>query len=281
MPTPSVTNPDGSVKRARLVGMKLVFVGLGKMGRSILEGVLAAEFLSPDTIGVIERDPELTRELGALYGVVPLADGDLASAERVLVAVQPKQFPEVAERIAHPHLGYVSIMAGVSTAVLARKLGTRRVVRAMPNLAATIRKSTTALTAPREAQEAGDLDFAVHLFKTVGDAYTLPERLFDAFTGMAASAPAYLAVVAEALADGGVKMGIARSEALSFAADVLVATGELMRLKHPAVIKDEVASPGGTTIHGLAALEEGRVRHALVQAVEAATRRGHELGEEE
>lgn len=261
--------------------MKLVFVGLGKMGRSILEGVLAAEFLSPEQIGVIDRGPERTRELAALYGIAPLENGDLARAERVLIAVQPKQFPEIAERIAHPQVGYLSIMAGVSTAVLARRLGTRRVVRAMPNLAATIRKSTTALTAPKEAQEVGDLEFAVRLFKTVGDAYPLPERLFDAFTGMAASAPAYLAIVAEALADGGVKMGIPRSEALSFAADVLVATGELMRLKHPAVIKDEVASPGGTTIHGVAALEEGRVRHALVRAVEVATRRGHELGEEE
>jgi len=281
MPTSSVTNADGSVKRARLGGMKLVFVGLGKMGRSILEGVLAAEYLSPEAVGVIDRDPERTRELAALYGIAPLENGDLAAAERALIAVQPKQFPDLAERIAHPNLGYLSIMAGVSTAVLSRKLGTRRVVRAMPNLAATIRKSTTALTAPKEAREAGDLDFALGLFKTVGDAYLLPERLFDAFTGMAASAPAYLAVVAEALADGGVKMGIARAEALSFAADVLVATGELMRLKHPAVIKDEVASPGGTTIHGVAALEEGRVRHALVRAVEAATQRGHELGEEE
>jgi pyrroline-5-carboxylate reductase len=261
--------------------MKLVFVGLGKMGRSILEGVLAAEFLAPDELGVLERDPEHTRELAALYGIAPVRVDDLAHAERVLLAVQPKQFPEVADRIAHPNVGYLSIMAGVSTAVLSRKLGTRRVVRAMPNLAATIRKSATALTAPKEAREAGDLAFALGLFKTVGDAYQLPERLFDAFTGMAASAPAYLAIVAEALADGGVKMGLARADALAFAADVLVATGELMRLKHPAVIKDEVASPGGTTIHGVAALEEGRVRHALVRAVEAATRRGHELGEEE
>ncbi len=281
MPNSSVTKAVRSVKRARLEGMKLAFVGLGKMGRSILEGLLAAEFLPPEAVGVVDRDLERTRELAALYGVTPLDYDDLGEAERVLIAVQPKQFPAVAERIAHPQVGYLSIMAGVSTAVLARKLGTRRVVRAMPNLAATIRKSTTALTAPREAVEVGDLEFARGLFKTVGDAYELPERLFDAFTAMAASAPAYLAVVAEALADGGVKMGIARADALAFAADVLVATGELMRLKHPAVIKDEVASPGGTTIYGVAAIEEGRVRHALIEAVVAATQRGRELGEEE
>jgi len=259
--------------------MELAFVGLGKMGRSILEGVLAAEFLSPQEIGIVERDAAYTRELAEVYGVEPLTHAEIARAGRVLVAVQPKQFPSLAEYLAYPGVGYVSIMAGVTTQQLAESLGTRRVVRAMPNLAATIRKSTTALTGPREAREAGDLDFATGLFKTVGDAYELPERLFDAFTGMAASAPAYIALVAEALADGGVKMGISRKDALNFAADVLIATGELMRFKHPAVIKDEVASPGGTTIHGLAALEEAGVRSALYHAVEEATKRGRELGE--
>ncbi|WP_457630852.1 pyrroline-5-carboxylate reductase [Oceanithermus sp.] len=261
--------------------MELVFVGLGKMGRSILEGVLAAEFLPPQQIAIVERDPAYTAELAEIYGVNPLTHGDIAAARRVLIALQPKQFPAVAGSISYPNVGYLSIMAGVSTARLAESLGTRRVVRAMPNLAATIRKSTTALTAPREAQEAGDLEFATGLFKTVGDAYQLPERLFDAFTGMAASAPAYIALVAEALADGGVKMGISRKDALAFAADVLIATGELMRFKHPAVIKDEVASPGGTTIHGLAALEEAGVRSALYRAVEEATKRGRALGEKE
>ncbi len=251
------------------------------MGRSILEGVLSAEFAAPSDIGVVERDEKTTNEAAAIYGVEPLRYENLSNAKRVLIALQPKQFPAIAEKLAHPSVGYISIMAGVSTSVLARNLGTRRVVRAMPNIAATIRKSTTALTAPKEGVEAGDLDYAMALFKTVGDAYRLPERLFDAFTAMAASAPAYVALVAEALADGGVHMGIPRKEALSFAADVLIATGELMRLKHPAVIKDEVASPGGTTIYGLAEIEKGAVRSAFYAAVESATRRGRELGEEE
>ncbi|AEB11929.1 pyrroline-5-carboxylate reductase [Marinithermus hydrothermalis] len=261
--------------------MKLAFVGVGKMGRSLLEALLAAEFLPPESVGVLMRTPERTREVAARYGVVPLRLEELERAERVLIAVQPKDFTHLAPKIAHPNTGYLSIMAGVPTAVLARRLGTRRVVRAMPNLAATIRKSATALTAPREALEAGDLEFAFALFRTAGDVYELPEHLFDAFTGMTASAPAYFAIVAEALADGGVRMGIPRAQALAMAADVLVATGELLRLKHPAVLKDEVSSPGGTTIHGVAALERRGVRAAFIEAVEAATARGHALGEEE
>ena len=115
----------------------------------------------------------------------------------------------------------------------------------------------------------------------MGDVYDLPERLFNAFTGMSASAPAYIALVAEALADGGVKQGIPRAQALKLAADVLVSTGELLRRKHPAVVKEEVASPGGTTIYGLAALEARSLRAALIEAVEAATERGFALGEDE
>lgn len=260
--------------------MKLALVGVGKMGKSILEGILRSGFLDRSQIGVLDT-PERTLEMAQAFEVRGLGFPELREAERVLLSVQPRDFPSLAGSITHPNTGYLSIMAGVSTVQLSQRLGTRRVVRAMPNLAATIGKSSTAVTGPRDADEAGDLQFARSMFATVGDVYDLPERLFDAFTGMSASAPAYIAVVAEALADGGVKQGIPRMQALKLAADVLISTGELLRLKHPAVLKDEVSSPGGTTIHGLAALETHSIRAALMEAVEAATRRGHELGREE
>jgi pyrroline-5-carboxylate reductase len=260
--------------------MKLALVGVGKMGKSILEGILRSGFLDRSQIGVLDT-PERTQEVAQALEVRGLSLPELREAERVLLSVQPRDFAGLAPSITHPNTGYLSIMAGVSTLQLSQRLGTRRVVRAMPNLAATIGKSSTAITGPRDADEAGDLQFARSMFATVGDVYDLPERLFDAFTGMSASAPAYIAVVAEALADGGVKQGIPRMQALKLAADVLISTGELLRFKHPAVLKDEVSSPGGTTIHGLAALETHSVRAALMEAVEAATRRGHELGREE
>ncbi|GGM94122.1 pyrroline-5-carboxylate reductase [Thermus composti] len=261
--------------------MKLVFLGLGKMGRSILKGALERGVLRPEEVGVVGRSLERARELAQPFGVRPLVLEDLARAERVLIAVQPRDFPHLAPEVARPHLGYISIMAGVSTAVLARRLDNRRVVRAMPNVAAAIGESSTALTALPEAKEAGDLAFAQSLFATVGDVYEIPEHLFDPFTAMSASAPAYLALVAEALADAGVKMGMPRALALRLAAEALAATGELLKTKHPAQLKDEVASPGGTTIHGLHALEARALRAAFYEAVEAATRRGRELGEVE
>ncbi|AEV16586.1 Pyrroline-5-carboxylate reductase [Thermus sp. CCB_US3_UF1] len=258
-----------------------MFLGLGKMGRSILKGALGRGFLRPEEVGVVGRTPERTRELAQAFGIRPLAWKDLPEAERILLAVQPRDFPHLAPDAAFPGVGYISIMAGVSTAVLARRLDNRRVVRAMPNVAAAIGESSTALTALREARQAGDLEFARALFATVGDVYEIPEHLFDPFTAMSASAPAYLAVVAEALADAGVKMGMPRALALRLAAEALAATGELLKDRHPGQLKDEVASPGGTTIHGLHALEARALRAAFYEAVEAATRRGHELGEVE
>lgn len=260
--------------------MKLAIVGVGKMGRSILEGVLKQGMLTAADIGVLDQ-PRYTQKIASEYGVAALEMPQLRQSERILLSVKPQDFAALAPQITHPNVGYLSIMAGVSTAVLARRLGTRRVVRVMPNLGATIGKSSTAITGPREAEEAGDLEFARALFSTVGDVYDFPERLFDAFTGMSASAPAYVALLAEALADGGVRQGIPRAQALQLAADVLIATGELLRQKHPAVLKDEVSSPGGTTIYGLGALEARGVRAALIEAVEAATQRGHALGQDE
>lgn len=260
--------------------MKLAIVGVGKMGKSILEGVLTRGMLTTEEIGILDQ-PNYTQQVANQYGVRPLELNQLRQAERILIATKPQDFSALSGQIAHPNIGYISIMAGVSTGVLSRRLGTRRVVRVMPNLGATIGKSSTAIAGPREAVEADDLEFARTLFSTVGDVYDLPEKLFDAFTGMAGSGPAYAAVLAEALADGGVKQGIPRGQAMQLAAEVLVATGELLRKKHPAVLKDEVSSPAGTTIYGLAALEARGMRAAIIEAVEAATKRGHELGSDE
>ena len=131
------------------------------------------------------------------------------------------------------------------------------------------------------AQAQGDLAFAERLFRAVGDTYDIPEPLFDTFTGMSASGLAYAAVFAEALADGGVRMGLPRATANELARKLLVSSGELLAQRaHPAILKDEVCSPGGTTIAGIRALEGGNFRRSVIDAVEAATRRGHELGEE-
>ncbi|MFC6591189.1 pyrroline-5-carboxylate reductase [Deinococcus lacus] len=259
--------------------MKLAIIGTGKLGSALLEGMTARGVLDPSDIGLLSRNVARTQDLASRYGARLLVPEDLRAAERILICVQPRNFSEIAPWAAQEHAGYISTMAGVPTGALMRRLGTKRVVRAMPSLAATIGRSQTALTSSREAYDTGDLAFAGQLFGAVGDTYDIPEHLFDTFTGMCASGPAYAAVFAEALADGAVRMGMPRAVATELAAKMLVSSGELMQLRaHPALLKDEVCSPGGTTIAGLQALEASGVRSGIIEAVVAATRRGRELG---
>ncbi|MFC4425734.1 pyrroline-5-carboxylate reductase [Deinococcus navajonensis] len=262
--------------------MKLAIVGVGKLGLALLEGVTSRGVLPASEIGLLDSNSRRLEEVAATSGAQVLTPAGLAGAQRIVISLQPRVFPEVSEWLAQENAGYISTMAGVNVATLARRLGTKRVVRVMPNLAATIGLSQTAITGPREASDAGDLAFAHSLFGAVGDVYDLPEHLFNVFTGMSASGPAYAAVVAEALADGGVRMGLPRALANELAAKLLVSSGELLqRRAHPGLLKDEVSSPGGTTIAGLLALETAGVRGGLMQAVEAATRRSTELGRDQ
>lgn len=262
--------------------MKLAIVGVGKLGLSLLEGLLRRGVLPAQEIGVLDANTARIGPIAERHGVRVITPAELGRASRIAICLQPRVFPGSIDWLAQPNVGYLSTMAGVSTATLMRRLGTKRVVRAMPNLAATIGRAQTAICGPREAQDAGDLDFARNLFGAVGDVYELPEHLFNTFTGMSASGPAYAAVFAEALADGGVRMGLARPLAQELAAKLLIASGELLLSRaHPAMLKDEVASPGGTTIAGLEALERGGLRAALIEAVVAATRRGAELGSDQ
>lgn len=262
--------------------MELAIVGVGKLGLALLEGVTARGVIPAHEIGLLDANVARAEALAQKVGARVIRQPDLGQARRVLVSLQPRVFPEVTEWLAQENTGYISTMAGVSVNTLVRRLGTRRVVRVMPNLAATIGYSQTAITGPKEAQDAGDLDFAHKLFGAVGDVYDLPEHLFNAFTGMSASGPGYMAVVAEALSDGAVRMGIPRPLAHELAAKLMVASGQLLQQRaHPAMLKDEVASPGGTTIAGLEAMEAAGVRGAIMKGVIAATKRGTELGKDQ
>jgi len=153
------------------------------------------------------------------------------------------------------------------------------VVRVMPNTPALALEGMSALARGRHATPQ-DLDTARRLFEAVGKAVVVDEALMDAVTGLSGSGPAYVFLIVEALADGGVKMGLPRDVALALAAQTVKGAAQLVldTGKHPGELKDMVASPGGTTIAGLHALEQGAVRAALVNAVEAATRRSQELG---
>jgi pyrroline-5-carboxylate reductase len=256
--------------------MKLVVVGAGRMGGAVLEGAVRAGFLTPPDLGIYHPDEARRHELAERYGAAPLDDEGVHGAERILLAVKPQAFEAVAPLVASRHGSFLSLMAGVTVSTLVTRLGSPRVVRAMPNLGVRVAASATALAWGPETPE-GDRAFARSLFAAVGTAYELPEGLLDAFTGLSGSGPAFAAVVAEALADGGVRVGFSRDVARDLARQVLLATARLLESQGPAELKDEVASPGGTAIAGLRALERHRIRYAVIDAIEAATERAHEL----
>ncbi len=260
--------------------MKLAIVGAGKMGGAVLTGALRAGVLDAAEIGVYHPDDQRRDELAASYGVTPLDDDGVHRAERVLIGVKPQAFERVAPLIARRSGCYLSIMAGVPADAIARRVGSRRVVRAMPNLGARVRQSATALAALPDVT-APDLAFAEDLFGAVGRVHRIPESQFDAFTGLAGSGPAFAAVIAEALADGGVRAGFGRETARELAREVLAATARLLENAGPAELKDEVASAGGTAIAGVRALERHGARYAVMRAVEEAALRAGELSRED
>lgn len=256
--------------------MKLALVGAGKMGGAVLTGALRAGVLDAAEVGIYHPDEARRTALAAQYGVTPFTDDDIHAAERVLIAVKPQSFDEVAPLIAQRSAAYISLMAGVSAETIARRVGSARVVRAMPNLGACVGLSATALAHLPQA-EGEDVAFAERLFCAVGTVYRIPERLFDAFTGLAGSGPAFAAVFAEALADGGVRVGFSREVAQGLAKQVLLASATLLGAESPGNLKDEVASAGGTAIAGVMALEQHGLRYAAMQAVEMAAKRAAEL----
>lgn len=256
--------------------MKLALVGAGKMGGAVLTGALRAGVLAPAEVGIYHPDEARRHNLADGFGVASLSDDDLHHAERILIAVKPQSFEAVAPLIARRNAPYLSLMAGVSAITIAHRVGSHRVVRAMPNLGARVGLSATALASLPQAT-ADDLAIAHRLFGAIGTVYPLPESLFDAFTGLAGSGPAFAALFAEALADGGVRVGFSRDIARDLARQVLLATARLLEATPPGNLKDEVASAGGTAITGVMALEQYGLRYATMRAVEDATNRAAEL----
>ena len=260
--------------------MKLAIVGAGKMGGAVLTGALRAGVLQADDVGIYHPDAQRRGALSEQYSVAGLDDNAIHHAERVLISVKPQSFDDVAPLIAQRNASYISLMAGVSAGMIARRVGSNRVVRAMPNLGARVGLSATALANLPQATP-DDVALAELLFTAVGTVYYVPETLFDAFTGLAGSGPAFAAVVAEAFADGGVRVGFNRGVARDLARQVLLATAKLLEDRHPADLKDEVASAGGTAIAGIKALERHGLRYALMDAIEAASSRASDLSREE
>jgi pyrroline-5-carboxylate reductase len=266
-------------------GKRLGFVGCGNMGEALVKGLVEASVVPGDLIMVSDTRHERLAELDRRYGVrCAKSNVELVrEADVVVLAVKPQimasVLSEIAPSLSRRHL-VISIAAGVSTATLRAGAGKDlRLIRVMPNTPALVLEGATAIAKAKDL-EAGDLETAEEIFGAVGKVVVLDEELMDAVTGLSGSGPAYVAVVIESLADGGVKMGLDRVTAMTLATQTVLGAAKLLLETnlHPGALKDMVSSPGGTSITGIAALEEGGIRTTFIKAVERATLRSRELG---
>jgi pyrroline-5-carboxylate reductase len=267
-------------------GKKIAVIGAGNMGQALIAGMLAAKAAAPDEIHATEVVVERLDQVKAQYGVHVGMDNSAAAgwADITILAVEPQGLDHVLDDLRGVLTEgklILSVAAGYPIArIVAHLTPSVRVVRCIPNTPSAVQAGVCAVAWGANISE-DDERIARAIFESVGKVVVVEERLMDAVTGLSASGPAYIFLVIEALADGGVKMGLPRDAALALAAQTVFGAAKmaLETGEHPGRLKDQVASPGGTTIAGLHALERGRLRASLMDAVEAATKRSKELGE--
>lgn len=260
------------------------FIGGGNMAEALIRGLVASG-ADAAQITVAELMPQRRQFLEKTYGVVTTdAGAEVVTAHStIILAVKPQVVDQVLQTISRAFNDdkcLISILAGVSTTTIEAILGGNcRVVRVMPNTPALIGAGAAGLCAGAHAT-ANDLQHACSLFECVGVAEVVTENLLDAVTGLSGSGPAYVFLMIEALADGGVLEGLPRQTALMLAAKTVAGAAQMVLdgEEHPAVLKDRVCSPAGTTIAAVNALEQGGVRAALIEAVHSSAKRSRELG---
>lgn len=274
-----------AISESTVIIMAIAFgmIGGGVMGEALLSRLIEQKVYAPTSVIVSEPMPERRQYLAAQYGI-QVTDNNLeaaAATEVLFLAIKPQVFSTVVEQLqkVNSQALVLSILAGTTLANLEAGFPHQPVVRVMPNTPAAVGAGVSALSG-------GALVTPEHMAKarqilgTVGQVVEVPENLMDAVTGLSGSGPGYVAIVIEALADGGVFSGLPRAVAMELAIQTVLGTAMLIRDKgmHPGQLKDAVTSPGGTTIAGVAKLESLGLRTALIEAVKAATVRSMELG---
>lgn len=262
---------------------KLSFVGGGRIAEALISGVLSSGLYKAEQIHVADPDTARLDHLKRQYGVQVDANNHdaVVSGDVAVLAVKPQVATEVLKEIGQvlAQQLVISVIAGVQLSkIIGACAPQARVIRAMPNTPAMVGEGMTALAI---GAGVGDNEAACarQIFQSVGRVVSVDERLMDAVTGLSGSGPAYVFLMIEAMADGGVKMGLSRETAGLLAAQTVLGAARMVLEtgQHPASLKDQVASPGGTTIAGLHRLEQGGLRGMLMEAVEAATKRSQEL----
>ncbi|ACK69011.1 pyrroline-5-carboxylate reductase [Gloeothece citriformis PCC 7424] len=268
------------------MSIRLGIIGGGVMAEAILSRLIEQNIYPPDAVLVSEPQPQRREFLRKTYKVQVTSDNrETTTAQDVLLlAVKPQILDKVAENLAHlfpkryPPL-ILSILAGVTLKRLEAIFSEQAIIRVMPNTPATVGAGITAIAAGKKV-EPEHLASARSIFAAVGEVVEVPESLMDGVTGLSGSGPAFVAIMIEALADGGVAAGLPRPIAAQLALQTVLGTAQLLQQTklHPAQLKDQVTSPGGTTIAGVTQLEKSGFRAAIIEAVMAAKQRSHELG---
>ena len=265
-----------------MTNKKLAVVGGGQMGRALVGGMLASNVIMAGDIRLVEPSEESRQwwtDNESDVVITDLAEA-VAAADLVLLAVKPNIVPVVAEQEPGFWAGklVISIAAGVQLSQLGSWIGHHRVVRVMPNTPSLVGAGASAFCCGADVT-AADRDWIESMLGSVGLAVEVDERQMDAVTGLSGSGPAYICLMIEALADGGVQEGLPRPMAMQLATQTVLGTAKMIAetKRHPGELKDAVASPGGTTIAAIAVLEQNGVRGALAQAVAAAAKRSREL----
>jgi pyrroline-5-carboxylate reductase len=259
-------------------------IGAGHIGAAVIGGLIKAKLTSPKNIIASRRSESSLAELAKTFGIHTTTDNKkVAKASDIIVlAIKPMNardvLTEIKEEVTSSKV-IISVMAGIKTSFINSFLGVEcPVIRTMPNTPVMVDSGATAISKGKFASEE-DLKIANTIFKSIGTVEVVPENLLDAVTGLSGSGPAYIYMVIEAMTDGGVKMGIPRQIAFKLAAQTVYGAAKLVieTGKHPAILKDEVTTPGGTAIAAVAELEMHGLRTMLINAVSTATMRSKEL----
>ena len=258
---------------------KTVCIGVGAMGGALLRGALTQGVLQPNDVSIVVRRPEHRDELVDELGVTGFVElPDMAQFDTIILAVKPQVLPSVLSQLTSVKAGatVISVAAGVTLDTLCKALPTAVLYRAMPNTPASIGCGMTALTADNGA----DTIHVEALFNAVGEVAVVSEADLDRLGALSGAGPGYMFVILDALADAGVRIGLPRQLAIKAAAQTMYGAGKMALESgtHPAILRDQVTSPGGTTIAGIGAMEKGGLRSALQDGVVACLARSNELG---
>ena len=263
---------------------KIAVIGAGNMGGALMMGWIRSGEILPGQITAVDVVPEILaqRQSDLKINIASDAREIIAQQDVVVLGVKPQYWKQTVagfKDLLRKDQVVISFMAGVQIEALEAELGALPVIRVMPNILAQVGAAGCGVCAGSSVEEQ-HMALALDLFNTVGSADVVSESQMDAVTGLAGSGPAYVYAIIDALADGGVRCGLSKEMALTFATQTVLGAARMVAEsgEHPAVLKDRVTSPGGTTIAGLHALEQGSFRATLMNAVVAATERSEALG---